>query len=245
MKSVHLSEPLKGILTEFGIQSIISEDMEYIDVNDQDTITFTPIDKLGRIEESGKDPWKTNRVPIKIGKFLNKSLCLNDASLENLVNRYKTLYKISKGDWSDIFTIVKGKDILYWYDVRNYVQGGGSLNGSCMRGVATTNPEKFDMYVENPDVCNLLIMKENNKLSARALLWRTDRGFYVDRCYCRYDNDQHLYKKYAEQNKYFSYYCRGLNTPLKVRLKKHYNDNQKPYLDTFCNHEGRDLTCVL
>jgi len=40
--------------------------------------------------------------------------------------------------------------------------------------------DRLDLYVENPDVCNLLIIKENNKLSARALLWRTDRGFYKE-----------------------------------------------------------------
>lgn len=82
-------------------------------------------------------------------------------------------------------------------------------------------------------------------------LWRRNYDIFsvvvvhLDRCYCRYDNDCHLYKKYADQNKYFNYYSRGLNIPLKVRLKKHYNDGQKPYLDSFRNHDGRDLSFTL
>jgi hypothetical protein len=246
MKNAHISKELENILMNFGISNIISDDMDYIDVFDQDIITFTPIDKVEKIKDSGKDPWKTNRISMKVGKFLNKNICLKDSAVENLVNRYKTLYKINKGDWNDILTIVKGKDILYWYDYRNYVQGGGSLNGSCMRGVAATNPERLDMYVENPDVCNLLIMKEGDKLLARALMWKTDKGIYIDRCYCRYDNDQHLYKRYAEQNKYFNYYNRGigLNIPLKIRLNKHYSENCRPYLDSF-SHNGRELSTII
>jgi hypothetical protein len=241
MKSSLISKDLKTILANFGILTIISEDMDYLDAKDESTITYMPIDKVSRSLESGKDPWTaTSRVAMKVGRFFNKILFIEDSKIENLANRFKTFYKISKGDFSEIFTIVHGEDIRFWYNVANYVPGGGSLNSSCMRGATT----QLDLYVENPDVVKLLIMTENNKLSGRALMWTTDRGVYIDRPYCRYDTDQHMYKKYAEHFKYHSFYTRTGAIQARARLRKTYDSAHKPYLDSM-QLNGRDITVFL
>jgi hypothetical protein len=232
MKTVLFSKDLKSLLNEFGISSLISDDIDYIDVNDVDTISFTPMDKIARIIESGRDPWKTNRVPMKVGKFFKKSFVIEDSKLENLVNWYKTSYFMSKGEYDKIFKVVDGEDIKHWYNQKNYVQGGGSLNGSCMRGEDAQN--RLGLYTENPAVVKLLIMTDGDKLLSRALMWTTDRGIYIDRPYCRYDKDQMLYKKYAEVNGYYNYYARN-STPagvvLTARVRKNYQT--RPYLDSF------------
>ena len=233
MKAANISPELKKILCEFGIGSIITTDMDYIDVNDIDTISFTPLDKVDRIKGDGRDPWKTNRVPMKIGKFFNRILFIESSELENLVNWYKTSYYIAKGDFSKIFSIVEGEDVRHWYNVAHYVPGGGSLNASCMRMEDTTN--RLGLYVENPNVIKLLIMTLGDKLLSRALMWTTNNGIYIDRPYCRFDKDQMLYKKFSEMNKYYNYYDRTSGQhrgiTLSVKVKKHYEN--RPYLDSF------------
>jgi hypothetical protein len=44
----------------------------------------------------------------------------------------------------------------------------------------------FDIYIENPDVCSLLILKDQieSSIHGRALLWILDDGYkYMDRGY--------------------------------------------------------------
>jgi hypothetical protein len=229
MKSTKLSKDIKLILNDFGINSIVSEDMDYIDVQDEGTISYTPISKLSRIEQQGADPWKTNRVSMKVGKFLNKTFILDGPKLENVVNQFKTAFYTSKGEYDKIFSIVQGEDIRFWYNEKNYVQGGGSLNGSCMKG--EVSQLRLDLYTENPNVVKLLIMKEGDKLLGRALLWTFGNQHYIDRPYVRYDKDQWLYRKYAYHMKYYNYYNRGYTGGiLTTKTRKAYT--QLPYLDS-------------
>lgn len=229
MKSTKLSKDIKLILNDFGITNIISEDMDYIDVQDESTISYTPVSKLKRIEQQGNDPWKTNRVNMKVGKFLNKTFIMDGSKLENLINQFKTTFYTSKGNYDKIFSIVEGEDIRHWYNEKNYVQGGGSLNGSCMRG--ENSQPKLNLYTENPNIVKLLIMKEGDKLLGRALLWTFGDKHYIDRPYVRYDKDQWLYKKYADHMNYYNYYARGYTGEvLTVKTRKAYS--VLPYLDS-------------
>jgi len=244
MKSTKISEPLRKIFSDLGISMIISEELDYIDLGDDETfLTYTPLDKIKKMVEKEQDPWKTNRVSMKIGKFFNKMFYIEGTQLENLVNWYKTIYSVYKGDYDKIFEVVEGEDIRHWYNEKNYVTGGGSLNNSCMRGESSQG--RLDLYVENPNVCKLLIMKEGDRLAARSLMWTTDQGIYLDRTYCRYDKDQLLYKKYAEHMNYKSYYNRagaGMGMSLKVVVKKTYKII--PYLDSF-GLTGKTLTAYV
>ena len=238
MKNVKISNTLRKILSEFGFYVIISDEIDYIDVGeDENSITYIPIDKIDRLIEKGLDPWTNNRVSMKIGKFFNKVMLIEKAELENLVNWYKTTYFTSKGDFDKIFQVVQGEDIRYWYNEKNYVTGGGSLNGSCMRGEGTQ--DRLDLYVENPQICKLLIMKSGDKLLSRSLMWTTDNGIYIDRPYTRWDKDQMLYKKYADFKKYHNYYERGKGIVLKAIARKSYTN--PPYLDSF-RMNSRTLT---
>ena len=55
--------------------------------------------------------------------------------------------------------MVKGEDIRYWYYEEKYDGYGGSLNGSCMKHKKCQH--YFGIYVENPEVCQLLILKSH------------------------------------------------------------------------------------
>ena len=48
----------------------------------------------------------------------------------------------------------------------------------------------FNIYIENPDVCQLLIFTDpNDKLLGRALLWKLEDGSnYMDRIYTNRDS---------------------------------------------------------
>lgn len=230
MKPAILSKDLKNILSEFGIVSIISNDMNYIDLTDkEDEVSFLPSEREDILKDKDVDPWKSHRNRMKIGKFFNRVMYMDEDRLENLVNWYKAVYNIVTEDYNKVFRIVHGRDIVYWYNQRNYVTGGGTLNNSCMRG---SSDDRFDLYVDNPDVCKLLIMvdEKSGKLLARALMWETDKGIYIDRPYCRYDKDHMLYKKFAEKNGYNSYYNRKHSMTVKLKSKIY---NNPPYLDTF------------
>jgi hypothetical protein len=96
--------------------------MDYIDIQDEGTVSYTPVSKLERIKEQGRDPWKTNRVNMKVGKFLNKMFVVEGRVLENLVNQFKTTFYTSKGDYDKIFTVAD------YMKYRNYYDRGHGIN---------------------------------------------------------------------------------------------------------------------
>ena len=175
----------------------------YFDVtNTNDSITYLPVDKYKRLEPND-DPYKSRlRQPTRAGKFfrmLNPDL--SDKEVETLVNGYKSAYDICISGLSDKLKLVSGEDVRFWYNEKNYVQGGGDLNSSCMR-----YPEKgpeMQMFVDNPDVIQMLILTdENNKLLGRALIWRLaepEGGTYMDYVYPRYEKDRELFQMYARK----------------------------------------------
>lgn len=104
------------------------------------------------------------------------------------------------------FEKVKGEDIRYWYHYEQYADGCNTLNGSCM-GDDDCQPY-FDLYVNNPKVCNLLILKgDDNKIRGRALLWtfKDSDGNEVklmDRIYGK-DSTIERFKRWATKNGYW------------------------------------------
>jgi len=236
MKIVTTSKRFNNILITMGISHIVSNDYDYIDIDDEDhsIITFLPTNRVS----TDKDPWIDGRNKIKIGRFLKSLLGVDDYVIENLSNRYKSLYYLETNQYDKIFDIVQGKDISYWYDYRKYISGGGTLNSSCMRGAGE---ERLELYTTNPKSVKLLIIKQGDKLAARALMWNTDIGIYIDRPYCRYDNDHFLYQKYAEKNEFLIYF-KDYRKRMRVVIKN--KVIQYPYLDTFkMESNGGMLTC--
>jgi hypothetical protein len=65
----------------------------------------------------------------------------------------------------------------------------------------------FKIYTENPDVCQLLILKDKTgkKIEGRAILWTTvDGKKFMDRIYTTKDSLVKLFAKWAEDNSYIN-----------------------------------------
>jgi len=237
MKKITMSQTIKEILEPIGISAIISQELDFLDVGkDATTISFISESRLKRIEDKGLNPWKDLRTEMKLGKFLMKHYGYKEEAVENIVNRYRMFYNFSFNGGDNIFEIVNGMDIAHWYDYKTYKTGGGSLNSSCMR---FQSPERFLLYTGNPDKIKLVILKEDNKLIGRALLWISDDGsLYLDRPYTRYDDDILLYKLYAEKKNIYNYYSISkipTNFQVTVKLETVVNI---PYLDSMHLQNG-------
>ena len=114
-----------------------------------------------------------NRGQVKIGRVIKKLLPeIPDKDLENLVNILKSEqrgYEIK---------LVKGDDIAKYYKKENCdkkLLNYGTLQSSCMMDKADKNPNIFDIYTKNPEVCQLAVMlNSNGELVGRSLVWKVD-----------------------------------------------------------------------
>jgi len=191
-------------------------------------VMFKEVDgeRIGVINKDAMEPkesedqriWTTSRNNIKIGRFVralltSAKLTLSDSELEQFTNLYKATYDFA-ADALKQFDIVKGDKIAYWYDNNDddrYVDGGGSLNNSCMAEVSS---DYFDIYTQNPQVSMVILYGDegtitdgkytDSKIKGIAILWdcKIDGtpAKFMDRIYTTFDNDVELFKQYAEQN---------------------------------------------
>ncbi len=184
-----------------------------------------------------------NNNKIKIGRYVNKLLDLSlgsspikrseytSSDVEKFVNKFISFMEYQKNAL-DHFRIVSGEEIKYWYSDSNYSGKTGELGQSCMK--YDYCQDYFNIYIENPDVCKLLIFTDiNNKLLGRALLWKLKDGSnYMDRIYTKFDYYVELFKKWGKENGYTNYYVKNSDIILNVEVKPkdyvHY-----PYMDTF------------
>jgi len=216
--------------------------LSYFDITDKsDTVTYLPLDRFKRLGP-GDDPYKSKlRQPMKIGKFFRiLDEKLTDKEVETYINSFRSNYEICITGVSDKLKLVSGEDIRFWYNGANYVEGGGSLNGSCMRG-ENKGPE-MQMFVDNPDTIQMLVLLDTgkNKLLGRALVWKLVNppgGVYMDYVYIRFDKDRDLFRMYASQKGWFSGELG--NTPknmvcaLNTRNKYKMGVNALDHFDTF------------
>lgn len=205
----------------------------YIDVSDEDTISFLSDTKADKIEDfDTESPYAAKgRGTIKIGRFVRallnnddfKEYCdefledgedelsFKDKDIEIFVN----LYKATKIDVKNKFKIVKGEDIRKWYDEDKYEGTGGTLGSSCMR--YDSCQEYFDIYTENKQ-CNMLIyINEDGELLGRALIWKLSESpcnakYFMDRVYVNKDSDINKFVTYAEENNFLYKYRMGFDT---------------------------------
>lgn len=185
--------------------------------------------------------WETGRTEMAIGRWTRKvftdvlqksrsSMILNNNELEEFVNQYKATHDSLNNIKLEL---VEGEEIRHWYSVKNYENRMGQLGNSCMR-----EPEKstfFDIYVNNPDVCKLLILKsesDNTKIKGRALIWKLNDGsYYQDRVYTNNESDISLFENWARE-KNMSYYRSDSVDDMTVQLGN-YTYQKYPYMDTF------------
>jgi hypothetical protein len=183
-------------------------------------------ERIGVINKAAMEPkeaedqriWSTSRNNIKIGRFVrallsSAKITVTDPELEQFTNLYKASYDFAK-DALKQFDIVKGGKIAYWYDNNDedrYVDGGGSLNSSCMAEVSS---DYFDIYTENPQVSLVILYGDSgaikdgkytdDRIKGRAILWDCKLDGmpikFMDRIYTTLDADAELFKQFAEKN---------------------------------------------
>jgi hypothetical protein len=201
------------------------------------------------------EPYIKSRNPVRLGKFVNNLLPnkYDTKERELFVNRFKsTLDQVGER-----FILVEGEDINYYYWYENYKQEGGTLNSSCMRG------EKgiFELYVDNPEVCRLLVLLEDELVIGRSLIWKLsditdiDVDYFMDRQYTVKQSDVEKFRAYADkegwaykdENRHSSFSSVVYNNvvysvSMEVQVKRK-NYEYFPYMDTFRSFEHND--CIL
>lgn len=232
----NISDILNNII---NVEIFNGDNIDYLDIGDKvGYISYISKDRLKNLNKDD-DPYNNRfRQQMKIGKFFIKYSIfdineIGKKSIDIISNIYKYITK-SILDPQEL-EIVEGEEIRYWYYEKNYENGSGTLNKSCMKNKIHQN--KFDIYVDNPDVCKLIILKNNkNKLLGRALLWKTDKGLFMDRVYTVNDHDIYLFNGYAINNKWMlkdKDYDSDKRLTIQLRTDKIYTAKDGPYLDTF------------
>lgn len=267
LKHLILSDDFKKLLKEINKDgNLISKKLldienkddhlfEYtcIDRTDKDDfVTFIQSSRIKREEDKGddgeKDFWKIRgRSEISIGRLIRRLFGteFEQTDNENFVNKYKALIRSEK-EYGN-FELVKGKDIIFWYDGKRYESNRGTLGNSCMSGSGCHN--YFGIYSENPKKVSLCILKneKGDKIKGRAIVWKLDEPkdlIFMDRIYVNDDADINLFIKYAKahgwatknrQNYYDNdiIYPNGKKSNLAIKvILDDTNFNRYPYMDT-------------
>ena len=220
-----------------------------IDLSDKnDEISFIPDTQYQNFLKKGEDVSTKTLSKSKIGRMVRQIMKDNDfkfdeKNIEVFVNKFKASWNIMNGISSRETKIVKGDDILYWYNDKNYVDRlVGTLGNSCMKSDAKNHYMKI--YAENTNV-SLVILTDNDKLLARALLWKLEEGstvpYFLDRIYTRYDSDVDYIYNWVTNNlkSSFSSHLKrdglSFNSPLKNYkcILEKTELNKYPYADSF------------
>lgn len=162
-------------------------------------ILFIPDTQYQRFVSKGDDISQKTKSKISIGRMIGQILRDNghtqfvDKDIEAFVNAYKAKWNRKYGKVSRKIEIVKSDLILKWYDEANYNSDKSTLGNSCMRYSHKRNFMR--LYSENPDKVSLVIITEDDKLVARALLWKVDYcenssvKWFLDRIYVEKDSE--------------------------------------------------------
>lgn len=194
------------------------------------------------------------RTEIKIGRLIRKIFeqekfaskleahridyrC--DKTLDELVELFTNAYKcqtkrLFDENFDSKLVLLSGEDIRTFYDQDNYLPGKGSLHESCMRYSKCSS--YLDIYTKNPDVCQMLVFMEDNKIGMRALVWKLTNGkTYMDRVYSARYADSKIFIDYARKNNWLyneTIFTSPEVNDLVVNLQNVNFDNY-PYMDTF------------
>jgi len=182
--------------------------------------------KKGRMVLKSYD--NNQRQQMRIGRIINR-LWPNEFTareVELFVNEFKGEHDMITGNIN--IQLVQGDDIYKWYQGKMYA-GGGSLGQSCMKNMGKAQAA---MYTENPNQIRMAIYTRAGKLEARAIVWTTDRGIFMDRIYYTKDHLTNAFRRYAERNGWMYKNQEPEPERLTVRLEHRVRLNN-PYLDTF------------
>lgn len=229
-----------------------------LDDNRTKNILDTLIDRIEKGETSQSDVnhmfneydlKSKSRNDVKLGRLVNALLPgkYTSKDIEEFTNKFKAALS-KRGEY---FEEVTGDAINYWYNHENYLEMSGTLGNSCM----ARKSGLFDIYVQNPDVCKLLILVNDDKLIGRAIVWKLDTiksrpeeiepNWFMDRQYTINDSLVEKFRNYAKEK---GWIIKSRNThsnfesitfndkefrakmTIKVEAK---NYKKYPYMDTF------------
>jgi len=213
----------------------------YIDVTeDNDKVSFTTSPKIieylanyNNIEKndvkllhfikynhSNNDLWNKYRSTIKVGKLVKKIFDNEFADsgkpgedIESFVNEYKAAF--DKDNINNLFELVSGSDIVYWYKNDNYSEDSRdtTLGNSCM---AEYCDDYIEFYAKNEKIQMLILFEDDKKekIIGRALVWHLDlpeNRIFMDRIYTVDDYQVNFFIDYAKKNEwlYKSYQTYG------------------------------------
>jgi len=206
-------------------------------------------------QSRGTGVFTKSRNEVGLGRFVNKLFPGKYSSKE--VEEFVNSFKASLEKAGEHFDLVEGDDIEFWYKSENYKENSGTLGNSCM----AQKRNLFGIYTQNQDVCKMLILKEDDKIIGRALVWklnsiktgRTDiegaPEYFMDRQYTIKESDVQKFRNYAigkgwtykSYNNHHSFGTVNINgedknVQMTVKVKdKDYN--RYPYMDTFRRYD--------
>lgn len=235
-----------------------------VDKEKNDEVSFLPDNQYQRFLTKGDDVTTKTKGKAKIGRMINQILKDNghtqfkDTDVEKFINNFKSTWNKKHGIVNRKTEVVKGKDILKWYNINSYNSDKGTLGSSCMRYEKVNH--FMNIYAENPDKISMIIITDEGKLVARALFWVLDettqgssKKFYLDRIYTEQDSDVNFLFDWVVDNlcnkdsKILASHKNSENQyEMKVFLNK-VNFEHYPYADSFnylyekIDKEGRIL----
>lgn len=203
--------------------------------SESDSVLFTSDSNLRYIKPEEYNGEFNN---ISIGRLVKNILKDNDIEdfnekdIEDFVNEFK--YLNERSETTDKIKIVEGEDIRKYYHESKYEfnDSSNTLAKSCMK-YDRCQPY-LQIYVDNPaQIKMVLLFGNDDKIKARALLWKTDIGYYLDRIYHTNNHEDMLIKNWAIKNisKTISFYPPIEEMYVKLSNKKDYD--QYPFMDTF------------
>ena len=172
-------------------------------------------------------PGRVSGKPVRILKTLFPDVSGTDAEWEGVNAAIGAMFNLGT------FVVLTGDAVLDAYCEENY--SPAITWHSCMR-YAYCRPY-LAMYAQNPDVVSLLTLQDDAGLIlARALIWQTDNGPYLDRIYANNDRVGTAMREYARAHL-------GVDgtSPGNVTLTA-YDLPQYPYMDTFAYLNMEDGT---
>ena len=181
---------------------------------------------------------------LKVGRLIRK---ISDTFSQEDVATFVNAYKANSLKKSIEPIIVRGESVNASYLDSNYESERGDMEHNCMK--SKTCQPFLSVYSKNPDkVGAVVILNNDSKIKARALIWNTDQGDTVmDKIYSTEPQLKEVLHKWADKNN-IAYRAKDDSKPINshifmkngVEYEKeytitldNYQFNSYPYLDTF------------
>lgn len=223
-----------------------SEEINYLTFRNDGTISFLPKGKEhnenedGTWKRDGRQNGKPSKIIQKIITPYGKQL-FNEKDFENFTN----CYKVEFNDENLKLELLPNTEVGNVY-LTEAIEGEGSLQSSCMRSDDDYNATKdyFEIY-ENCKDLQILVLKKNDLIAGRALVWKIGDITLMDRVYVGKEYYFEMFFDYAKKNKWWRKYNQSYDTKetfLNEKGEKVYKTfkietdtefDKYPYIDTF------------